>query len=271
MKAIHKDIQDFLSQLGLTPTEILLYLTGLQYGPQTTSTYAKRSGVKRTTAQSALSSLVEKGMMGSHAQSGTTYYTASDPNLIQRHFDEQIDELKNKQLDLFNLLPLLEDISNQSVTSTEVSHYHGMDGVKTAIDAALYCASRKWKILAPEKNFFSEGDKEYADYFINTRRKRGIKAQSLWEPGFAAKRPYHPTDLAFRKPRLLPKELAGRFKTSIIIFDSSVLFVNSYRELSAVLIRSTEINQTMEIFFDGIWANAKEISPKKIKIPDSKL
>ncbi|MCB9812764.1 hypothetical protein H6778_03850 [Candidatus Nomurabacteria bacterium] len=265
MATIHKDIKDFLTSWGLTQTEISLYLTGIQYGSQTTAEFARRSGIKRTTAQSALTSLVQKGMMAVHSQSGVSNYTATDPHHLERVFAEQIDEIKKQQLDFINLLPLFEDMTDRAAVATEVSQYQGFEGVKTAVDAALFCASRRWKIIAPERNFFSESDPDYAKYFIKVRTQRGIKAKSLWEPAFVTKRTFGAVDFEFRDPRILPKSLVGRFKTTIIIFDSSVLFISAATTLSAVLIRSDEIRETMEVFFDGLWLTAKQIPKNKVR------
>lgn len=265
MTAIHADIKASLQELGLTQTEVTLYVVSLEHGPQTTTELAKRSSIKRTTAQSALSTLIEKGIMAVHSQSGTSIYNAIDPNLIERRFTERIDDLKKQQLDFINLLPLFDDLKNQSVTTTEVSSFQGVTGVKTAVDAALFCASRQWKIIAPEKNFFSEGDKDYADYFIKIRKQRSIKAKSLWEPSFVARRTFDQAAFEIRDPRVLPKKFAGKFKNTIIIFDSSVVFISSVRELSAVLIRSKEINQTMEVFFDGLWEASSSIPKRNMK------
>jgi sugar-specific transcriptional regulator TrmB len=265
MTKIHKDINEFLTSWGLTPTEISLYVTGLQHGPQTTSEFAKRSGVKRTTAQSALSTMQQKGMVSRHAQSGVSRYIATDPQHLEWIFSEQIDNLKKQQFDFINLLPLFEDLTDSVTVVTEVSQYQGLEGVKTAVDTALFCVSRQWKIIAPERNFFSETDPDYADYFIKVRAQRGIRAQSLWEPDFVRKRKFYYHDFEFRDPRVLPKPLVGKFKVTIIIFDASVLFISSVNTLSAVLIKSEEIHDTMEVFFDGLWLQAKQIPKNKVK------
>lgn len=265
MKRIHHELKDFLIAFGLTPTEVSLYTTALQFGSLTAGTLAKRAGIKRTTTQSALISLVEKGMMSVHVQSGTNYYTASDPSLIEHRFSEQIDDLKKQQLDFINLLPLFDTLTNKSALATEVAHYQGVSGVRTAVDTALFCASRRWKIIAPERNFFSEGNSDYADYFIKIRKQRGIKAQSLWEPAFTKNRKFDAVAFEFRNPRILPKKLVGKFKNTIIIFDSSVVFVSSAAESSAVLIKSSEIHQTMEVFFDGLWQASSNIPKRNIQ------
>lgn len=266
MKNIHRDITTFLDQMGLTPTETSLYITGLQFGPQTTTEIAKRTGIKRTTAHSALLSLAQKGLVGIHTQTDTNYYTMKDPTLFERGFVEKIDDLKKQQLDFINLLPLFDDLTQQKATTTEVATYNGFEGVKTVVDTALYCASRTWKIIAPERNFFSESSKEYAEYFIKVRKQRGIKAQSLWEPSFVQKRTFDKTAFEFRNPRVLSKTLEGKFKNTIIIFDNSVAFIGSSKEASAVLIRSAEISNTMEVFFDGLWENSKPIPKRHVTV-----
>ena len=265
MKPIHQDITDFLSELGLSPTETALYIANLQFGKQRATELAKRSSIKRTTTHSAITSLIEKGMVSMHTQSGVSYFTATDPNLIERRFVAKIDNLKKQRLDFINLLPLFEDLAGQTAGATEVASFHGEDGVRTAVDTALYCASREWKILAPERNFFSEGETEYADYFIRTRKQRGIKARSLWEPAFIKGRTFDADAFHFRDPRILSEHLAGKFKSTVIIFDSSVLYINSSNEQSAVLIKSREIKDTMEVFFDGLWKASLPIPKRNTK------
>lgn len=265
MATLHKEIRDFLAGLGLTPTETSLYATGLQFGPQTTAELAKRAGLKRTTAHSALLSLEQKGLAGLHTQTGTSYFHMKDPNLIEKGFAEKIESIQKQHLDFINLLPLFDSLSTQKTSTTEVACYYGEEGVHTVIDTALYCATKEWKIIAPERNFFSDGNKEYSDYFIRIRKQRGIKAKSLWEESFVKKRTFDITAFEFRNPRMLPKALEGKFKNMLIMFDTSVAFVGSANDGSAVLIRSAEIHNTMEVFFDGLWESARPIPKRNIK------
>ncbi len=264
MHTPHGDIRVFLSGVGLTPTEISLYIAGLQYGPQSGAALARHTGIKRTTAHSALASLTQKGFAGVHQQTGAGYYSMKNPNLIEKEFIQKIDDLKKQRLDFINLLPLFDPLLSTSSTTTEVTNYTGADGVKTVIDTALYCASRQWKIIAPERNFISEGSKEYSEYFIKTRKQRGLRAKSLWESNFVKKRTFDETALEFRNPRILPKKLEGRFKNMLIIFDASVAFIGSSKEANAVLIRSAEIHDTLELFFDGLWETARPIPERNL-------
>jgi sugar-specific transcriptional regulator TrmB len=266
MQPIHGEVRAFLKQIGLTETEISLYIVGLQCGPLSAAELAKRAGIKRTTTYSALASLEQKGFTGIHTQTGNTYYGMKDPNLIEKGLTEQITILKQQQLDFINLLPLLDSLSVENSVATTVASYRGVAGVKTVLDTALYCASRRWKIIAPERNFLSERNKELGEYFIKIRKQRGIKAQSLWESRFVKGRTFDEVAFEFRNPRILPSALEGRFKNMLIIFDTSVAFISSSKEASAVLIRSSEIHDTMEVFFDGLWENSRPIPKRNLPV-----
>src|SRR3989339_824298 len=130
-------------------------------------------------------------------------------------------------------------------------------GIKLVIEEALYCKSRHWDVIAPPKNFFSDFDKKYAEYFMNTRKRKKISARSLWESK-ADKKVLTPEDLKQRQPRILPNIMYGKFKSIIIIFDDKVAIISSLKESSAILIQSREVHDTMLALFDGLWHISKE-------------
>ena len=134
-----------------------------------------------------------------------------------------------------------------------VSHYESLDGVKAVVDIALYCKSAKWDILSPRKNFFSEFDKRYSKYYLNTRKRHGIKSRSLWE--FSPDRgPLSKAELSERNPRYLPEVMVGKFKSTVILFDDKVAVISSLKNLSAILIASKEIHDLFESIFEGLWS-----------------
>ncbi len=139
----------------------------------------------------------------------------------------------------------------------KVSHFEGIKGIKLVVEEALYAKSRKWEIIAPVKNFFSEFDKEYARYFIETRKARGIIARSLWEYS-SERRILSPAEVSERNPRYLPEVMHGKFRSVIILFDDKTAFISSLKELSAVLVQSKEHYETMLAMFEGLWVNSKE-------------
>lgn len=262
MLKINERVAELLNQLGLSKTEQQLYLIGLTKPSVTVSELIDTTGVNRTTAYHALGTLKQKGFVTEARLQGKLIYNMTPPVDIEAYLDRRYAALDNQRQqlkDIANLFP--KYITNQ--TRTVVEKFEGIEGVKEAIDRALYCKRSEWRIIAPRDNFFSQMGAGYADYFIMTRRAHGIKARSLWEP--AEKEAKLGLDIIFeRHPHYLPKELAGQFKSVIIIYDDKALFISSTQNPNAVIVCSKELVGALIVMFDGLWSlSQKPTSPKR--------
>ncbi len=262
---MHKDIQAYLTSIGLTDTEIQTYIAGLREGPSSPQTLAKFTGISRTTLYSALGTLEQKGMTARSAEGGRTTFTMSPPETVGYKLTESIEDLERKRDDFGEILPLFDRILKQESTQTHVALHEGEQAVKTVIDMALFCASRKWKIIAPTQNYFTDVSPEYGEYHMKIRKQRGITTQALWERSFVAKRRFSKEDVQLRKPRLLSKSFEGKFKSIVILFDQKVAFINSHASGSAIIIESPEVHSMMEIFFDGLYTASALLPARCIK------
>lgn len=139
-----------------------------------------------------------------------------------------------------------------------VTQYEGIAGMKTVVEEALYCKSRTWDILAPKKNFFSDFDKGYSRYYLETRQARKIVTRSLWERGTAeSQRRLSPAEIAERNPRYLPEHMYGRFQSVLILFDQKVAIISSLQTTSAIVIDLPEVHRLMAAMYDGLWEISK--------------
>ena len=253
-------IKNSLHRLGLTETEAEIYLAGLSYDAVSVKELEKTTRINRTTIYHALDTLVQKGLV-SKRESGAgvkLLFSMASPENIKKFLDGEIKRIQEKKEQIDVILPLLMERAKQKEEIFKVSHFEGIEGVKLVIEEALYCRSRTWDIIAPKKNFFSEFDSAYARYYLKTRKANQIKSRSLWEYN-PDSRSLTAEELADRKPRYLPQEMHGHFKSVVIVFDDKTLFISSIKNLSAILIQSEEINETMSAIFSGLWVNAKEI------------
>ncbi len=250
-----------LTNIGLTTTESQIYLAGLRGKRMGVNELVKETGIQRTTIYHALHTLAEKGLVAKQQVGSRLAFTMTPPEQIERYIGQRMRFLADQVALAQQLAPLLAR-NKTSESGTSVVQYEGIEGIMAAIDVALYCRSRRWDIIAPRKNFFSEFDKKYARYFLETRKKRGIVTRSLWETD--DKRHTSPSgrhlsaeEIARRNPRYLPKALQGTFRAVMIIFDDSVMYITSLGEKSAVLITSKELAEMMRAMFNGLWLAAK--------------
>ncbi len=253
-----------LKKIGLTETEADIYLTGLSFPAVSAAEIAKQTGIKRPTVYHALETLMQKGLAAKRGTGNRLAFTMTDPENIKKLVDQQIDQMKEQKKSLDELIPLIAGRAKADASQVEVIQYDGIEGIKLVVEEALYCRSRKWDIIAPRKNFFYEFESDYAKYFMGTRKARGITTRSLWErhEGGAKKTPggYTPSESVMRErnPRFLPPTLTDKFRSVVIIFDDKVAIIPSYKNLSAILIKSTEIQETMSAIFEGLWLAAEE-------------
>jgi len=246
-----------LKQFGLTETEAQIYLTGLKQSSISVNDLVRQTNVNRTTLYHALGTLMQKGLCAKKEAGGKQSFTMTEPANLEKLLQEKIARLEKQKIALHDVLPLLEKLTPGDA-KMKVSHYEGIEGVKLVVEDALYCKSGHWDILAPVKNFFSEFDKEYARYFVETRKKRGLTARSLWEDVLSPQN-LTPETLKERNPRILPKVMHGKFKSVICLYDDKVLIISSLKELYAVLIQSKEFFETMTAIYDGLWESAEAV------------
>lgn len=255
---IDNAVRLFLDELGLSDTEQKLYLAGLEYPEASVTKLVRETGVNRTTAYHALGTLQQKALASESKVLGQLVYNMTDPSDLSIVLDRKQERIKRQKHHLTEIVDLFPGSATQSTQDTYVEKFVGLDAVKNAIEKALYCKSREWEIIAPKDNFFSQVSRDYAQYFMETRKSQKIHARSLWEEGFKPRRGLQVDDLLLRKPRYLPNEYTGKFESVVILFDDKALFISSAKQQSAVLIQSDAIVGTMRVMFEALWASSQK-------------
>lgn len=257
-------LNSLLSDIGLTGTEIAVYLTGLAHPSIDVRELVKQTRIKRPTLYHALETLMQKGLASKHGTARKLAFRMTPPNRFEHLIDERIAHLTHRKQRLIELIPLLKQ-RMPSMTPNEIrtAQYDGIEGIKTVVEEALYCRSRHWDIIAPRKNFFSEFDKAYSCFYLQTRKQRGITARSLWERGTGEQeRVLTQEEIRERHPRYLPTNMHGKFESVAILFDDKVAIISSLTSLSAILIDSKEIHRLMSAIFEGLWSISEPYRPQ---------
>lgn len=144
-----------LKKIGLTQQEAIIYIYLCKYGDVTGYEVAKHTGISRSNAYAALSSLLEKGYAHLIEGATTKYVAVSKTDLIknaEREFNSNIQVIE-KELE-FN-------ISNQEPYINITGELHVLDKMKNIIDASekriyLSCGSLILNHLAQDLNIAIE-------------------------------------------------------------------------------------------------------------------
>ncbi len=261
-----QDIGSILSELGLTQTEVAVYLAGLARPSVGVHEIVTVTRIKRPTVYHAIETLMQKGLVSKHGTARRLEFVMTKPRQFEHLVDREIGRLQEQKQKILSALPFLEArLSSEAGNGVKVSQFDGIDGVKAVVEEALYCKSRHWDILAPRKNFFSEFDPVYRKYFLRTREQRGIVARSLWEKGTAEHdRLLTADEIRRRNPRYLPESLHGKFASVVILFDDKAAIITSLETHSAILIESEEVKNLLATMFEGLWSFAVPYGTKDV-------
>lgn len=245
-------IKTQLYKLGLGKSETVLYLAGLQHDQAVgVQVLQKYTGLKRPTIYHNLDLLASKGLVAKVQSMNRTHYSFSPPEQLEHGIQAEVRNAKNKLKTLAQVMSQLQSLQATPGT-TIVRHFEGIQGIKTVVDMALFCKQPYWKIIAPSENIFTQLDERYAKYYVVTRKRHGIKSQTLWEKPSNG-RPLTKQEIQARQPRYLPASTHGTFTATTIIFDNKVAILTSVEEQSAILIESKEVNNLFSAMFNSLW------------------
>src|SRR4030043_744601 len=185
-KNINKQNNDYpmnleiLEQIGLTKSEIKVYLALLELGSSTTGPIVDKSGAASSKIYEILDRLIHKGM-ASHVMKGSTkYFEAAPPERILDYLKEREEELATQKKEGEQLLPQLVLKKEMAKYKQEATIYRGMRGIETAFYDAL-------KLMKKGETFYVYGIPQRSDkvnlFFVKwnaERARRGVEARQLF-------------------------------------------------------------------------------------------
>lgn len=244
-----------LLQLGLNESEVTAYLAMLA-GSRTARDLIKTTGLKRPTVYYALGCLQKRGLISKSGREGDAVFVIEPLKRLIAIAQEKETEAQVLTESIAELLPNLESELSPAGGKPAVSFFEGNDAVKHVIMDMMYAKKKHIDCIAPQKNFFWGIGEGFVKQFVLERKRRNINTRNLWESEIDKKifTTYYSN---LSQIRILPKAMAGKFKTTIFLYDDKTLYISSIKNSYCVLITSQEHHDTMHALFEGLWSTSK--------------
>lgn len=229
-----------LEDIGLTPREIKIYLSLLESGPSSAGAIIEKARVQNSVFHFCANNLIGKGIVSYTKKGKVKVYKAADPKTLLAY-------LRNKEKQIQELLPALEEKQALSKEKQEVEMFEGFKGITSAMYSLIENAKRGDEFL-----FFTLNLKDRNEEVQEFYEKFGIRRV---EKGMAT-RGIAPIEL---KPILSNrKDMNVRYTSSptpsnLGLCNDKMILVSWGDKPKAVLIQSKPLVDRQIEFFESYW------------------
>ncbi|MFA4814966.1 MAG: helix-turn-helix domain-containing protein [Candidatus Gracilibacteria bacterium] len=237
------NLQNVLTNVGLTPKESKVYLAALELGPSPASDLALHAKLNRVTTYDVLEKLIKRKYMSRVTKNRVTYFTAVEPDMLRMDF-------RKKYLDFKDILPDLRRLHG-STYIPRIRYYEGIDGVKK-VYADTLTAKTELLNYADSKSIREHWPTYDKDY-VNERVKHRIYLRGIAPLDEEGKRVVAENEKRHREIRLV-KAGSFAFSNEINIYDDKISIVSfGKKEVVGIIIESSEIANTQRAIFMMAW------------------
>lgn len=245
-----------LKSLNLSSDEARIYLELLK-GPATHLRLARATGVNRSKVYRVAEQLEKRSLVSVRSDDRGTFLIASDPATLEVELVTEEENIKAKRTVFESLLPVLQLIKNNDVSSFIVHTYEGEEGFKQMMWHELKTKDENLMFGRGSLNDFVENKR-----WISQHQARMVQAnyriRELVNP--------HETDNIFTvsaryKYRAIPKEVLP-LENQIAIYNDTVAFYHwRHQQKVGIEIINSDLAHTFRRMFEHYWELAEEWNP----------
>jgi len=244
-----------LEEIGLTDSEIKVYLALLKLGQTTAGPIVDEAKVTRSKIYDILERLKNKGLVGYITKESTKYFSAADPHNILHYLEKKEEEIQEEKESVKKILPqlLLQYTTGEEKKIAEI--FVGMKGMENAFNVLVNEFDSKETYYA-----FGAGkgeDVEKIQLFFDRLHKKRIeeKVRSYIIFNETSRGLFK----SQKRSRLVEaKYLIQSTPTAINIYKDYTIIAILTKEPITLLIKNREASDSFKDYFKVMWKLAKK-------------
>jgi len=237
---------EILADIGLTNSEIKVYIALLELGASTAGPILDKTGLHNSVVHMTLNKLIEKGLVSFSKEGKRKQYQPANPKHI-------IEYIEQKKENFQKILPELLAKQGLSKEKPEVTTFRGKKGIREILFELLDAGGKEHHTIGSPKESIMLGDAFWIDYH-KQRAKRKIQAKLLLNESLRAwskKSGYYSfADLKYYEKGFEPlsETIIRNDKVGILIWTEKPI---------GILIQNKEAADSYEKYFQFLWKKAK--------------
>lgn len=245
---------ELLKNIGLTDSEIKVYLALLELGSTTKGPIVDKSGVASSKVYELLEKLIQKGLVSSVIKSGIKYFEAAPSTRIMDYLKEKEDRLKEQEKKLEELIPSLEMRRSMAGIGSETQVFKGMKGAKTSFDDILRELQKgdEYYVLGISK--FTPHFERFVVNFHKERAKLGIRCKIIVNE-LAREIGEKLEPIKLTEVKYLKKEL---FTPVVFIIYKDKTLISIGLDEIFIQVKSKNLSDGLKTYADYMWSISKK-------------
>jgi HTH-type transcriptional regulator, sugar sensing transcriptional regulator len=232
-----------LKEIGLTESEIKVYLALLRIGPAKAGEVIDKSNLQNPVVHRAFHSLIEKGIVNYSIEGKIKHYQAIDPGLLLNLLEEKKSRLKE-------LIPELKKLNEIKKEKTRANVHQGARGVRELLNYLLSnCDKEFLSYGAPGKSLEILGD-FFWEAFHKKRVEKKVIAKMIFHKSLK-QRANKLNKLPMTKVRTTDKDFEESVET--IIAKNKVAIIIYLNNPIGIIIEEELAAKSYRKFFDLLW------------------
>lgn len=243
-----KDFEKLLSDIGLLPSEVSVYLSALELGPSSIQNIAKKAGISRTATYEAVEMLQNRGLISSSSSGKHSLFSAEDPERIVSYMQSEQQRFQALMTDVGRSVESMRLISGGIRPTVRV--FEGEEALRAYYDHVAQVKPRDFSEITNVDDVYQFLDANTIQANRNTYDWSSVKSYRILYRGEP------------RNPRkgVEPRKLAdkwGEFHGNISIYDNYVTLMTFVGKLVVVIVESSTMKSTMQMLFEIAWDASK--------------
>ncbi|MBI4182017.1 MAG: hypothetical protein HY520_03555 [Candidatus Aenigmarchaeota archaeon] len=242
-----------LREVGLTPSEIRLYLALLETRSGTNASLVRAAGIASSKFYEVMGKLLQKGLATQVVISGVRHYNATPPERLREYCAERRDRIEAVAAGVERLIPFLEQRKTPR-QGTEAEVFQGWKGVE-AVYRDMIATLRRGetdRVFGAGRGADVRKMRTFFRRINRLRRGKGIRLQVVANDDPVTRETFRLVGNRLDEIRYLPQTTPAE----INLFGEKTAIVLFLEEPVAILIRSSEASLSFRQYFDALWALA---------------
>ncbi len=249
-------MKDILREIGLTDSEIRVYLGVLDLGDSTKGPITDRSQVTGSKTYEVLERLKQKGLITEYLKNKVKHYKAASPKQLLQYLEEKKQKIDSTESHIKTILPQLLGKYHASIKENEVELYTGLKGMQAIFyeQIDIMNPGETNYVIGGTAGIGEEAMMAFFQKIHKLRAEKKIKTRMLYN-----NRQKKETEKLFSRYKYTEtRYIAHTSPVAINIYKDRTVIIIFGAEITAIHIRSQDVAGSFMEYFNMLWKQSEK-------------